>query len=171
MLFKQALFTPTGGNRNYPQSGFERIVMTIAVHATAALAAALVFAAPLPASSQAARLLGETDGAAPNTVDTAGSAGPIVSPIHRKTGDLARAAREAAQSAVAGPVIAPSSAAPIPAADAAEPAADTAGTRAPLGNQPADSVTDTPASAPSPGVSVNRGSAFKARTKVRTLRA
>ena len=144
--------------------------MRIAVQTTVAFAAALIGGAPLSAWSQAARILGETDGVTQNTTTIAPSAGPIVSPVHKKTGDLARTAREAAQAAVAAPAIAKSTAAPIPASDAAEPAAGTAGTTAPQGNQPAGSVTDTP-STHVPGVIPNQGTTLKVRARVRTLRA
>jgi hypothetical protein len=145
--------------------------MRIAVQITAAAAIAALVGAPLPASSQAARLLGETDGASRDTVAAASSAGPIVSPIHKKTGDLARFAREAAQAAVSAPAFAKPAATPLPAADVAEPAAGAGGTTAPLGNQPADNVTDTPVSAPAASAAPNHGSVFRTHTRVRTLRA
>ncbi len=145
--------------------------MRPAVQTTKAIAiAALIGVAPLQAWSQVANVLGETDGrTSSDRVDTAASsAGPVVSPVHTKTRDLAKQARDAAKAATASSSLTP---APVPATDTAEPAIGQGGNAAPLGNQPADSLPETPISTPPNGVTPNHGSAIKAQAKVRTLRA
>lgn len=149
--------------------------MRIAATITVALAVALIGTSPISVSAQAARILGETDGVTHAESATASSAGPIVSPIHKKTGDLARVARDAAQAATADPAVAASAPTPIPATDLAEPAAGTGGTTAPLGNQPADSLSkpldSAPTSPPATGATPNPDDAFTAHVKVRKARA
>jgi len=143
--------------------------MTFAVSATAVAIAALIGTAPLTASAQAAKILGETDGAtqarASDNAASASSAGPVVSPIHKKTGDLARIARDAAQAAASGAT--PPTPPPTPADAHAKPADATSDNAAPLGNQPADRAPDTPTAAPDQGAAPNPGATVKAHVKIR----